>query len=45
MSRKRKLFFIAWCCFSSVFISPTHAAIKVSFPYTPISAASLILGP
>ncbi len=41
MSRKRKLFFIAWCCFSSVFISPAHAAIKVSFPYTPISAASL----
>ncbi|MGH7875045.1 MAG: ABC transporter substrate-binding protein [Candidatus Binatia bacterium] len=41
MSRKRKLFFIAWCCFSSVFVSPNHAAIKVSFPFTPISAASL----
>jgi len=41
MSRKRKIFFIVWCCFSSVFVSPTHAAIKVSFPFTPISAASL----
>jgi NitT/TauT family transport system substrate-binding protein len=41
MSRKRKIFFIAWCCFSSVFVSPSHAAIKVSFPFTPISAASL----
>jgi ABC-type nitrate/sulfonate/bicarbonate transport system substrate-binding protein len=41
MSWKRKIFFIAWCCFSSVFVSPTHAAIRVSFPFTPISAASL----
>lgn len=41
MNRKRKIFFIAWCCFSSVFVSPTHAAIRVSFPFTPISAASL----
>lgn len=41
MSWKRKIVFIAWCCFSSVFISPTHAAIRVSFPFTPISAASL----
>jgi ABC-type nitrate/sulfonate/bicarbonate transport system substrate-binding protein len=41
MSRKRKLFFIVWCCFASVFVSPAHALVKVSFPFTPISAASL----
>jgi hypothetical protein len=41
MSRQRKIFFIVWCCFFSVFISPAHAAIRVSFPFTPISAASL----
>ena len=41
MSRKRKIFFVAWCCFSSVFVSPAHALINVSFPFTPISAASL----
>lgn len=41
MNRKRKIFFVAWCCFSSVFVSPTYAAIRVSFPFTPISAASL----
>jgi NitT/TauT family transport system substrate-binding protein len=41
MSWQRKLFFIAWCCFSSVFVSPAHTATRVSFPFTPISAASL----
>lgn len=41
MSLDRRLFFIVWCCFTSVFIYPDPAHSKVSFPFTPISAASL----
>jgi NitT/TauT family transport system substrate-binding protein len=41
MSSDRRLFFIVWCCVTSVFIYPDPAHSKVSFPFTPISAASL----
>lgn len=41
MSLDRRLFFIVWCCCTSVFIYPDPAHSKVSFPFTPISAASL----
>jgi NitT/TauT family transport system substrate-binding protein len=40
MGQRRKILFIAWCCFSSIFAAPSHAATKVSFPYTPIGVAS-----
>lgn len=40
MNCKRKVFFFLWCCFTGLFASPTPAAIKVSFPYTPIGVAS-----
>ncbi len=40
MSRSQKIFFVTLCCFSSLFISPTAAATKISFPYSPIGVAS-----